>query len=324
MRCPGHRALVLACGLLATSPALAQSSMANETSQQDTEASASQSILLPQVTSRGFGHTIGDRLEQHILLPADTSLPDITDLAQTRRISQWLERQKASLHARRDGRQELRIRYQIINAPTVISQAALPELQLLTGDATDSQDAVWFVPAWPFTLGPLTITGNGLVASSEDGMTVPAIRADHAPQLADLAPMLQRLQWTLSLLAAVLMAGFGWYLWRHYRDRTVLPFARALHRIRTLQRRSPGTDGGDEAWQLLHEAFNQSAGQSIARHNQHRLHESQPWLEPLHPRISEFFDASYARHFEVPARDPSMSLTELAQVLANQERRHSR
>lgn len=288
--------------------------------------------LPSRVAERNFGFVIGDLLVQRIALPEGAAQPDISALTEASRISTWLERQGAVFTTSDNGNTELTVRYQIVNSPQSIVHAALPELLLSTGD-TESADSLqsgesqWMVQAWPFTLGPLTPNG-GPVDDRAEGVSEAsasiALRADHRLPPLDTGTPARNTRLALLLLAITLLLWLGWHLWRRHRDTVRLPFARAVHTLGREAGKQSSRDDAHSAWQILHRAFNDSAGQVISKVDLASLYESRPWLQPLDSRIRAFFDASAARHYELPPRDEPFPITELARELANRERSHSR
>lgn len=313
---------------------LASTASAQQTTPDTAEAIADNestvATLPSQVAERNFGLVIGDRLEQRIALPEGTAPPDTSALTEASRISTWLERQGASIAVSDSGNRELTIRYQIVNSPQSIVHAALPELLLSTGLADaggQPMEQQWLVNAWPFTLGPLTASSAPVDDSAEDSSDTHggiALRRDHSLPPLDTRIPERNLKVALSLLGGTLLLWLGWYLWRRQRDTVRLPFARAVHVLGRHPAARPSEDAADSAWQVLHRAFNESAGQVTSMANLPLLYESRPWLQPLDARIRAFFEASAARHFELPPRDEPFPITELARELANRERSHSR
>ena len=270
---------------------------------------------------RNFGYVIGDVLTQRIALPESYSEADLLERIDINRVSTWLERQAVIMETFADGHHTLTLRYQIINAPQSIISVALPELTL----ASSSGESMT-VPAWPFTLGPLTASAPQADSAVTDS-TIPvvdgiALKADMTlPLLDDITPA-ARLRLALLILGLTLASWAGWYIWRNHRDKVRLPFAHALLSLSSRKQRKHGDTG--TPWKALHHAFNQSAGSVVNASSIDTLLDTHDWLRPLEPRIRSFYAASAARHYALPPRDESFAVEELARVLADCERRNSR
>ena len=270
---------------------------------------------------RNFGYVIGDVLTQRIALPDSYTQADLLELSAISRVSTWLERQSALMESLADARHTLTLRYQIINAPQSIISVALPELTL----ASSSGESMT-VPAWPFTLGPLTASAPQADSAVTDS-TIPvvdgiALKADMTlPLLDDITPA-ARLRLALLILGLTLASWAGWYIWRNHRDKVRLPFAHALLSLSSRKQRKHGDTG--TPWKALHHAFNQSAGSVVNASSIDTLLDTHDWLRPLEPRIRSFYAASAARHYALPPRDESFAVEELARVLADCERRNNR
>lgn len=270
---------------------------------------------------RNFGYVIGDVLTQHILLPDSFTQADLLELSDVTRVSTWLERQAALIETPADSERVLILQYQIINAPPSIISVALPELTLAPASAEPR-----VIPAWPFTLGPLTANLSQTDAAGIDS-SLPAVdgillKADRALAQLDESRPAERLRRALLLLALTLASWAGWYLWRNHHDKVRLPFAQAWHSLSSRRQRKHGD--ADSPWKTLHHAFNQSAGCVVNASSIDTLLETHDWLRPLEPRIRAFYDASAARHYALPARDEPFDVKALARELADSERRNSR
>lgn len=273
-----------------------------------------------------FGWHIGDRLEQHIRWPADEPAPDLQPLSPVRRVSTWLERQQVQwLDESTGGGRTLSIRYQIINVPQQVQTAFLPELSFASRmhDSTQLQ-----VPAWSFSLGPLTPDPAETVAHEDNADAARSsaplglLQPDRAPAAADTQRWQEARNRYLAGLCLTLIAWALWFVWRERWDRKRLPFSAAYRQLRQRAQVSGKADGQPSEWQILHQAFNRQAGRTLGRQDVPVLLDDAPWLVSMRSAIDDFFIASEARHFELPAKEVRIDLLTLSQRLARLERRH--
>lgn len=288
-----------------------------------------------QQPEQQFAYVLGDVLIQRVRITPTPGLPDLSSLSRKGRVGEWLERQSAHLNtSSRDG-QWLELRYQIINSPEQLVRAYLPELEInysnTSSPGSNSVDGSRTLEAWPFTLGPLTIDPSKLTGTDQPPVAtrfLNALLADHTLAALDITGPRKRLQWALKILLGLLLVWGLWWLWRERRDKTRLPFAEAHYRLGRL--RSPANspanspvDSNEQAWKILHAAFNQQAGQTVNPGTVNQLILHHPWLRPMEPTIQDFFDASAAQFFELPARPSSFAIKEFANALYLAEKKSS-
>jgi mxaA protein len=265
-------------------------------------ASAPGPRLVTQVIQpRAFGHVLGDVLVQRVLLEHAGRRLVPTALPPADRVGRWFERRTPRIERDAQGRDWLVIEHQLINAPRLITATALPAIDLKTGSGE-----VLAVPAWPLSIGPLTLAES------------PGLQGDRPVLLHDSRGIESRLQASLGALVAVLLAWAGWWAWRHWRESQRLPFALAARQVRRL-------DAGDPAaWQALHAAINRSAGRVVHAASLPEWLAEAPHLQPLRGELEAFFAASNTRFFGAADAAPAMALRPLAQALRAAERRHRR
>ena len=218
------------------------------------------------------------------------------------------------------------LRYQVINAPTVTTAISLPELTL----ATDSGVEI-VVPAWQFTIGPLSRdvsrikagdnsqTPNSGLAGAEKPQMLPDRSAVEVLGTNHKRKFRARLSVLLVLLSATLLLWLVWCLLRQYRDRRVLPFARAALAIRKL----PQRQSDDASWRVLHVAFNETAGKTIGAGTVENLLQRAPWLNALGDEIDEFYLASAERFFQQSDSARVVNIASLAHSLYLLEKRQA-
>jgi len=118
-------------------------------------------------------------------------------------------------------------------------------------------------------------------------------------------------------LLLILSLWGGWLAWRTWRDARDRPFARAAREMRLI------TDDDPQVWQALHRAFDRAAGRVVHPSTLGSLFERASYLEPLRPRIEEFFSQSVEYFFVGPGgARRALSVRTLCDDLRNIERRY--
>ncbi|MGH8777977.1 calcium incorporation protein MxaA [Paraburkholderia sp.] len=279
-----------------------------------TVGAAAQSVSATVQQPRAFGYTIGDVLEQRILLQAGGKDLGTVAAPSVGRTGLWLERRPSRVETDRDGRRWMVVGYQIVNAPQTLTRIALPAMTLGTAAGAALQ-----VAEWPASVGPLT------PADAFGAGNLQPMRPDRdAPRVA-IAPLRQRLEIAAGLLIATLLVWAGWWLWRNHREAGRLPFARLWQRMRRVDPRD--ADTSVDAWLGLHHALNETAGQVVHAGALATLFDRAPHLQPLHERIERFYRQSAQRYFvsasSAASADPH-ALRDLCRALYLAERRRHR
>ncbi len=255
---------------------------------------------------RAFGHVVGDVLTQRVLV--DPSAP--VTLPGPQRLSAWIERRSARVERAADGRRWLVVDYQLVNAPRSQASARIPAWRL-AGDA--ARPAV-LVPAWPIDVSAIT-------PRAAPGTAAWQLRPDRPAPAIATRPLRLRLVLASAALAACVASWAGWLAWRRWRDAMTQPFAAAL---RALARED---DRRATAWRTLHAAFDRTAGEVLRPSTLSRLFERAPHLEPLRPRIEDFYAQSATRFFGAADAAPAAgapSPLALCRDLRRLERRSQR
>jgi len=238
---------------------------------------------------RSFGHVIGDVLTQRVLLDDGEQRLEPTALPSADRVGLWFERRAPRIEADNQGRRWLVIDYQLVNAPRGLVAVTLPGLTLATRSGTSLK-----LEPWPVSIGPLT--PDSVFAQGE----LQTMQADRPAAELPTAAVRTRFIACLAALAVVCVSWLAWVFWRNWRDSVRLPFARAWHQMRRLER--AGADGSAEAWLAMHRALNSAAGRVVHAGSLQRLFSQAPQLEPLRPQLEDFYLRSGERFF---AREPS-------------------
>ncbi|MDH3747566.1 MAG: hypothetical protein OER97_05120 [Gammaproteobacteria bacterium] len=208
------------------------------------------------VTPREFGYTIGEtiRHEMHLSL-AGTYRLDTTTLPTSGRLNHWLEisRAEAQIEHRNNGvTYHIVVDYQIFNAPRQLTSVTIPQLEFLTTGEANSIPV--FLPAWTFTIGPIT---------PSDADEIISLRPDRKPQ--PIPVITRRVRLIISTLLLVGLLIYFVYrrllLPRLERDR--YPFSEALLELRKLQRRDADPEIYRRGLQTFHAAMNATAGRVV-------------------------------------------------------------
>ena len=261
---------------------------------------------------RAFGHVIGDVLTQRVLLEQAGRPLQPGALPSAARIDLWLERRPSRIETDAEGRRWLAIDYQVINAPRALTAVSLPALSIATASGEPLA-----LPAWPISIGPLTPLE---VAAQGD---LQPLRPDRPVAPLPTYALGQQLKFSVLALLAVLLAWLGWWGWRNRREAQQLPFANAWRELKRI-----GDPASPEAWRVLHRALNRSAGRVVHHASLPQLMAEAPYLQPLQPRLEEFYRESTRRFFfaesVAAAAQPegAYPLRPLCRALRDAEKRH--
>ncbi|WP_431112600.1 calcium incorporation protein MxaA [Variovorax paradoxus] len=262
---------------------------------------------------RAFGHVIGDIVTQRVLLEQAGRPVQPGALPGTARIDLWLERRPSRIETDAEGRRWLAIDYQVINAPRTLTAISLPALDI----ATASGDAL-AVPAWPVSIGPIT----PLEVQAQGDLQ--PLRPDRPVAALSTYAVEQQLKLSLLALVAVVAAWLGWWAWRNRREAQQLPFASAWRELKRI-----GDPASPEAWRAVHRALNRSAGRVVHGASLPQLLAAAPYLQPLQPRLEDFYRESTRRFFFAESAVAASAQTRaayplkpLCRALRNAEKRH--
>lgn len=260
---------------------------------------------------RPSGYFVGDLLTQRVLLQDHGQPLTPSSLPPAGRVNAWFERHKSTIVTDPALRRWLVIQYQILNAPKAVTVTMLPAWQLAvkSGGAAETIR----VPATSINVAPLSPPGSPEQVGTRD------LRPDHTPPPIETAPIRRAIATSATGMALTLLAWLGWIIWRNRHAAATQPFARALREMQSLDDREP------RAWQILHRAFDRTAGRVIQRATLPTLFEQAPQLAPARPQIEEFFTQSNLLFFGSPSIPEANSLPRtLCAELRRIERRHER
>lgn len=261
-------------------------------------------IAVQTTEPRAYGHVVGDLVERRasFVLPAGLSVAEAS-LPRRGRIDAWLELRDVELRAPSAGSaaSQLRVVYQIVNAPKQIATVELPALSLkLSGGGKDDVN----IGAWPITVSALTPMAVLARAGLDES------QPDIAPQSAPLWPTAARLALWAALLAAALfaLALRRYPQWAFWRRRA--PFRAAWIDLRQLAARK------DEqvlraALTRLHRAFDAAAGEALFAERLSPLYAAQPRLRSVADEVAQFFQWSRSEFFAAQPAQRACSLAEL-------------
>jgi mxaA protein len=243
-----------------------------------------------------FGYRIGDPVVAVSDLTVDSRARlDPESLPKVGRINGWLSLQDVRLVSRDEGVRVVRT-FQVTASAIEPKMLFLPKAQLrfrlADREITETLESV------PISVSPLTSrepilrTGFGALRPDRDA---PDPQAREARQRAQLA--------------AALLAGLGllWFGIRFLamRRRGFAPFGVAAKRLRRLARRRQAgqadPDTAREAYRIMHEAFNEAAGQAVFASQKDRFLATHPRFAPAAGEVRAFFERSEEAFFAVSA-----------------------
>jgi len=286
---------------------------------------------------RGTGYFVGDKVIQRVLLERAGRAVSPVSLPSPGRVSAWFERRASSIQTDTSSHRWLVVEYQILNAPPKLVAVKLPAWSvplkgagLPTPDKTPYDQALTHkpplgpgapaaltIPSVSINISPLSPPGSPTQVGAVD------LRPDRLAPVIPTAPIQRSIEASAAAFCLALITWLGWITWRNQRARAAQPFASALREMRTLDEREP------RAWQVLHRAFDRTAGRVIQHATLPTLFERAPQLTPARPQIEKFFAQSSLLFFTAPASpsrsgasgvSPRTLCAELRQI----EKRHER
>jgi mxaA protein len=256
---------------------------------------------------RPFGHFLGDRLQQRVLLEQQGHTLDPTALPQPERLGVWIERLSARVEDDSTGRRWLTVDYLITNTAPTLTTIRIPAWEVKGTTRNDGSAVVQTIPPWAIHVAALTPV---------EVPTVDALSPDRPAPLIATEPIAKRLQVSIGALLLTLLSWLGWVLWRNWQASAQQPFASALRQLRGLN------DADATAWHILHRAFERSAGRVVQRSSLDKLFEALPQMESLRPEIEQFFTRSEAFFFSTGVTPEATDLHGLCKNLRRLEKRH--
>ncbi|MEP7298476.1 MAG: hypothetical protein ABI702_20010 [Burkholderiales bacterium] len=243
---------------------------------------------------RAFGYTVGDVVTRRIALqvPSGSKL-DEESLPRAGSRGRALELQRVVLRRSITGvPEELQLDYQIFLAPRELRVLEIPALVLHFDGSPRAQTLR--IDAWPLTVAPLTPAEP----SPRDGLG--ELRPDQEPPRIDTSAVRTRLVAEAAVGALLLAYLAHVYLVLPWSARRRRPFGRAWAALRTLSA-EPDAMQRRAAYERLHAALNETAGEVLFEPGLARFVAGQPRFAPLREELTAFFAQSRAEFF---AGDP--------------------
>jgi mxaA protein len=256
-------------------------------------ASAQEAVLQATTSEpRAYGHLVGDLVERNVTVHVPPGLvldPDSVPRPSARGKSIELKTVQQRSQAEAGGmRHELQLVYQVFRSPPEVRTLEIAPFVLRFKGQPRDQDLR--VDAWPVTMSPLAPVN----VSPRTGLG--ELRPDLPPPLIDTRAG----RWRLASYGALLTLLLGYlahvYLALPWRARRHRPFARAWNSLRGLPANAPATEWRT-AFQRMHEAVNQTAGEVLFEHSVDRFVAAHPRYAGLRNDLAEFFQRSRSAFF---------------------------
>jgi len=271
---------------------------------------------------RRYGYVIGDEVELRAAIdaPAGYAL-EAENLPKPGRANAFLELRAVEREGGILGRflgdasERLSLRFVVINSGADVATAQTPPVTLRF-KREGAPDLTALVPQVSFTVSPLTpayVPGMAGLEEMQPDVAAPPVSA----RMAYVRLLLYGLG--VLVLGGYLAWRQGWLPQRLLGNRS---FARAVADIHRLRADAMARVQAERA-RRLHQAFDESAGFAVGRHNLERFFAAQPWSLALRTEIREFFAGS-AEFFYADDAAALMApdrLLRLARALADREPR---
>lgn len=239
---------------------------------------------------RAFGYTVGDVVSRRIALQVPAGLRlDEDSLPRAGARGRALELQRVVLSRSLGGVPEaLQLDYQVFLAPREVRVLEMPPIELRFDGSSRPQTLR--IDAWPVSVGPLAPAEP----ATREGLG--EMRPDRAPPLRGTTAARTRLAVEAGVVALLLAYLAHVYLvlpWSAQRRR---PFGRAWAALRALPAQ-PDAAQRRTAFERVHAALNETAGEVLFEHGLDRFIASRPRFAPLRDELARFFVDSRAEFF---------------------------
>ncbi|MBA2410669.1 MAG: hypothetical protein H0V62_13215 [Gammaproteobacteria bacterium] len=238
---------------------------------------------------RAFGLLAGDKVHLDLVVAVEKPYRlQRSSLPPSRWVNSWLELQTVrakEIRAARVNHYAIAVNYQVFATPRAVTQESIPGFALRFVGVGENFGLR--VPDWIFSMSPL------LEPEPEvDNVAAIPVRADAPPLLLDAA--LPAFGVALCGVLSLLLGGYWLYasaLWPFTR-RTYAPFAQACRRLRVLKRRAEEQQALPEGYRVVHQAFNQTAGEVVFAERLERFFMKRPTFAQRRTEIEGFFVGS--------------------------------
>lgn len=269
------------------------------------------------VEPRAFGYHVGDVVERAVVVHVPEGFVlDEASLPRPGARGKALELQSVSSRSESESggtRVVLQLKYQVFMSPTEVRTLEIAPFSL--GFKGEGRDQALRVDAWPVTVSPLVPTE----VSPRQGLG--ELRPDVAPPLIDTHPAQQRLLAYAVVLLLCLAYLAQVYVAMPWWSRRKRPFANAWRQLSGLPAGSPSAEWR-AAFQRMHEALNQTAGEVVFEHGVDRFVAAQPRYANLRADLLAFFQQSRHEFFAEgePAVNDGRWLVEFCRKCRDAER----
>ncbi len=238
---------------------------------------------------RAFGLLTGDKVRHQLLVIVEEPYKlQRSSLPPSRWIDTWLELQQVEVEeARQDefNRYLIELDYQIFSTPRAVTLDFIPGFELRFASRHESFSLT--VPDWIFSISPMLKPEPEVETIAE----IP-VRADAPPPLVDASLP----KYGLALFGGLSLAFSAYWMYFNqiwpFRRRGQAPFARAYRRLRTMQGRADNEQGLRDGFRVVHQAFNQTAGEVVFAERLERFFDAQPAFASRRAAIEDFFGES--------------------------------
>lgn len=255
-------------------------------------APAAGTLRATTVEPRAFGYHVGDLVERDVIVHVpDGFVLDDASLPRPGARGKLLELQAVSRSDSSEAggtRLALHLRYQVFIAPPEVRTLEIAPFSL--SFKGDGREQTLRVDAWPVTVSPLV----PVEVSPRQGLG--ELRPDLPPPQMDTRPAQRRLlaYGVLLLLCLAYLAQV--YLALPWWSRRRRPFATAWRRLSQVPADAPAPEWR-AAFQRVHEALNQTAGEVVFEHGVDRFIAAQPRYAGLRTELLAFFRQSRREFF---------------------------
>lgn len=269
------------------------------------------------VEPRAFGYHVGDLVEREVIVHAPEGFVlDEATVPRPGARGKALELRHVSRRSEAESggtRHRLQLTYQVFVSPTEVRTLEIAPFSL--GFKGEGREQGLRIDAWPVTVSPLVPVD----VSPRNGLG--EMRPDVAPPLIDTRPSQRR----LLVYGAVLLLCLAYlaqvYVALPWWGRRKRPFANAWRRLGGLPANAPAPERR-AAFQRVHEALNQTAGEVLFEQGVDRFVAAQPRYAGLRTELLAFFRHSRREFFAEgdPAEDDSRWLVEFCRKCRDAER----